>query len=502
MKKELRLIAFMGLLLFSNSEVFSQKDGVGIFEGQSDIGPVKQQGAAVYNDEREEYEIRCPGVKVETNEDPFHFIWKHIKGDFIIDAQVELTEQDTISTTRVGCMIRSQLDENSTNLDAYVNGKGLTSVGFRRNQADTSSEIACPVKFADIIEVERNGNTYIIRTAKFGQSFVTEQVADLTLGDEVYAGLFISSEDKNLIRKGIYHNVRITIPVPKILSLYRTDIGSNIEILDIETGNRKIIYTDTNSIHSPIWSKDGKTLIYGKQGNLYTFDLANKISQLLHTGRMPNNSNDHVLSPDGKMVAFCIPLKESGPVIYTVSLKGGEPKQINKRGPCYPHCWSPDGKTLLFSASRKGEAEIYKVSVREGKEYGITNTPGMDDGPEYSPDGKYIYFTSNRTGAMRVWRMKPDGSDPEVVTTGEFHDWFPHISPDGKWIVFLSYSKDDASSSGHPSYRHVYLRLMPVSGGQPRVIAYLYGGQGTINSPCWSPDSKKIAFASFSDTQY
>jgi TolB protein len=42
----------------------------------------------------------------------------------------------------------------------------------------------------------------------------------------------------------------------------------------------------------------------------------------------------------------------------------------------------------------------------------------------------------------------------------------------------------------------VYLRLMPIGGGQPKVIAYLYGGQGTINVPSWSPDSKKIAFVS------
>jgi Tol biopolymer transport system component len=38
--------------------------------------------------------------------------------------------------------------------------------------------------------------------------------------------------------------------------------------------------------------------------------------------------------------------------------------------------------------------------------------------------------------------------------------------------------------------------MMPVTGGTPKVIAYLYGGQGTINTPSWSPDSKKVAFIS------
>jgi TolB protein len=55
---------------------------------------------------------------------------------------------------------------------------------------------------------------------------------------------------------------------------------------------------------------------------------------------------------------------------------------------------------------------------------------------------------------------------------------------------------NDINPNDHPFYRHVYLRLMPVGGGQPKVIAYVYGGQGSINTPSWSPDSKKIAFVS------
>jgi Tol biopolymer transport system component len=94
--------------------------------------------------------------------------------------------------------------------------------------------------------------------------------------------------------------------------------------------------------------------------------------------------------------------------------------------------------------------------------------------------------------------MKPDGSSQERVTNDEFNDWFPHISPDGKWIVFLSFSKD-VRPEDHPFYKHVYIRLMPAAGGPPKVIAYLYGGQGTINVPSWSPDSKRIAFVSNSD---
>ena len=98
---------------------------------------------------------------------------------------------------------------------------------------------------------------------------------------------------------------------------------------------------------------------------------------------------------------------------------------------------------------------------------------------------------------MQIWRMKADGSNPEAVTTtNEFQDWFPHISPDGKSVVFLSFLKEEVNANDHPFYKHVYLRMIPITGGTPKVIAYIYGGQGTINTPSWSPDSKKVAFIS------
>jgi Tol biopolymer transport system component len=132
--------------------------------------------------------------------------------------------------------------------------------------------------------------------------------------------------------------------------------------------------------------------------------------------------------------------------------------------------------------------------VAGGEEIQLTRGAGHNDGPEYSPDGKYIYFNSDRSGSMQIWRMRSDGSEQVQVTADEFNNWFPHISPDGKQMVFLTYEK---GVTGHPPDKNVMLRLMSISDRNVSVLAKLLGGQGTINVPSWSPDSRQLAFVSY-----
>ncbi len=209
------------------------------------------------------------------------------------------------------------------------------------------------------------------------------------------------------------------------------------------------------------------------------------------------NNNDHVMSHDGKMLGISnhSPEHDGQSIVYTLPVGGGTPKQVTATGPSYLHGFSPDGLWLVYTGQRNGTLDVYKTPFDGGDEVRLTDAPGLDDGAEFTPDGAKIYFNSSRSGRMQIWRMRPDGSDPEQVTDDQFNNWFPHVSPDGEWIVFLSFQPDVAADD-HPFYKHVYLRVMPVGGGEPRVIAYVYGGQGTINVPSWSPDSKRVAFVS------
>ena len=180
--------------------------------------------------------------------------------------------------------------------------------------------------------------------------------------------------------------------------------------------------------------------------------------------------------------------------IYTLPITGGTPSLVTPNSPSYWHGWSPDGKTLTFCGQRDGKFDIYTIPVGGGEEKRLTTAEGLDDGPEYSPDGAYIYFNSERTGRMQIWRMRPDGSEQEQVTSDDLNNWFPHISPDGKQMVYLTYGKD---VKGHPPNQDVMLRVMSLADKRIRVLAKLFGGQGTINVNSWSPDSRRLAFVSY-----
>ncbi|CAN5480696.1 SMP-30/gluconolactonase/LRE family protein [soil metagenome] len=498
--KNLKLIFFACLgSLFLTTNVTVQAQKIGLFDGHGDVGAVLKPGSASYNPKTRTYELSGSGYNVWFDHDEFHFLWKRLKGDFILYTRAALVGKGVDPHRKVGWMVRSSLDGKSPHINAVEHGDGLTSLQFRRTAGANTEEIKSKITGADVIQLERKGNTYTMRVAKFGEPFVTEQVADLPLGDEVYVGLFVGSHNKDVVERGVFRDVRISAPAPDGLVPYREYLASNLEILDVTTGDRQVIFNSPKSLQAPNWTPDGKTLLYNSDGLMYTFNLAKRKPAVLNTGDVKNNNNDHVLSFDGKMLGMSSGVKElGGSIIYTVPVTGGQPKQITPKGPSYLHSWSVDKKTLIFTGQRNNEFDIYSVPAAGGEEVRLTDAKGLDDGPEFTPDGQYIYFNSNRTGTMQIWRMKPDGSQQEAVTTtGEFQDWFPHISPDGKWLLFISFLKEEVKLDDHPFYKHVYLRMLPISGeGQPKVVAYIYGGQGTINTPSWSPDSKRVAFIS------
>lgn len=495
----MRFLFFICFLLVGSISLQSQ-EMIGLFDRSTDIGSCALPGNASYSKEDQTYELSGSGTNMWFGSDEFHYLWTTLQGNFILRAEVSFEGEGADPHRKVGWILRNNLDPNSQHVNAALHGDGLASLQYRDSIGGETKEIPSPDRGPDVIQLERRGTEYIMSTARFGQPFTQVSLTHSGMDNEIYAGLYICSHNPNVREKAVFRNVRIIRPAPETLRPYRDYLGSNLEIMDVETGMRKILYRSAHSIQAPNWSVDGTHLIYNSKGHLYTYQLESHQIAPLNTGFAVYNNNDHVLSFDGKWLGISSHDRENdgASAIYYLPATGDSlPRRVTRPGvgASYLHGWSPDNKKMIFTGNREGAYNIYAVDVETGKEHPLTEEPTLDDGSEYSPDGKYILFNSMRAGDMDLWRMDADGANPTRLTSDTYNDWFPHVSPDKKWIAFISFPAE-VDPADHPFYKHCLLRIMPYEGGTPRVIAYIYGGQGSINVPSWSPDSRTIAFVS------
>ncbi len=470
----------------------------GFFSSSGDVGAPAIAGGAAYDPSEQTYELRGAGANMWAGEDQFQFLYRAIEGDFIATAQVRFVGEGVDPHRKIGWIARNSLEADSAHANACVHGDGLTSLQYRTETGAETEQAVAESVAPDVIRLERRGDRLLMSVARFGEPFETVEISHPGLDKELLVGLYVCSHNAAVSESAVFSNVRITIPAGPDLQPYRDYLGSRLETLDVATGQRRIVFSTPEGIEAPNWTPDGRTLIYNSQGQLFRFDLATGAPSPLDTGFAQRNNNDHVLSFDGAVLGISHHSADHGgkSIIYRLPASGGEPTQITSQGPSYLHGWSPDGQHVIYTAERDGDYEIYRSRADgSGGETRLTRSPGLDDGSEYAPDGSKIYFNSTRSGRMQIWRMNPDGSDAEQLTHDDSNNWFPHVSPDGTTIVYLAFGPE-VRPDDHPYYQRVTLRSMPAEGGPSRVIAYLYGGQGTINVPSWSPDSKRVAFVS------
>jgi Tol biopolymer transport system component len=472
----------------------------GAFDTTSDVGTQRIPGKTVYDAASQTYTITGGGNNIWGSEDEFHFAALKATGNFILSVQGELLGKGKNAHRKWGLMLRKNLTSVSAHADATVHGDGLTSLQYRPSKGAQTSELRASLTAPDMVQLERSGRDIIMRAAKLGEPLVETGRVQIGLSGEVYAGLFVCSHRIDVAETAVFTNFRFDVPAAKGVDGWENPSPSRLEILEVATGHRRVIYTSSKHFEAPNWSRDGRYLLFNQEGKIMKFVLGQNRPRVLKTGKVKRNNNDHGISFDGKKLALSSHTRQKGrkegSQIYVVDIKGGEPVKVTDQAPSYWHGWSPDGKVLVYCAEREGNYDIYAIPAKGGTETRLTTDPGLDDGPEYSPDGRYIYFNSNRTGQMKIWRMKPDGTKQQQVSFGHSNDWFAHLSPDGKRMVYISYPLSVPAAS-HPHNQRVMIREQMVSSGKVRVVAHLYGGQGSLNVPSWSPDGKYVAFVSY-----
>src|SRR5689334_12777462 len=236
------LSAALLIALLPNTVVFSQQTTLGSFTEQTDVGNPLRPGRATYDPDRQEYTIEGSGTNMWANRDEFHFVWRRLKGNFILTTNAAFAGKGVEAHRKLGWIVRSTLDPDSPHAVVVVHGDGLTSLQFRKTKGGVTEEIRSSVNGADVLQLERHGNTYRISAARNGDAFTSEEVS-LDLGDEVYVGLFVCSHNKDVTERAVFSNVRITVPAKDDFVPYRDYIGSNLEVMDAASGERKILYT-------------------------------------------------------------------------------------------------------------------------------------------------------------------------------------------------------------------------------------------------------------------
>jgi hypothetical protein len=490
------LFAVMTCLSLTNvSPSWARKaaEPLGILEGHSDVGTVLHKGSVKYDPAVHSYTISGSGENMWSTSDAFQFVWKKLSGDATLTADIAFLTKTGNEHKKAVLILRQSLDADSVYADVALHASGLTSLQFRDEKGAITREIQSNISAPKRLRIAKRGDYVYMSLAADRDLQVAGGWFRITLQGDFYIGLGVCSHDKNVVETAVFSDVELTQPISAAGA--QPTLYSTLETISIDSADRRVAYLAQGRFEAPNWTHDGSAFIFNRDGQIERLPVSGGTPVIIDTGFAMRCNNDHGISPDSTQLAISDNSQEDhNSLVYIVPIEGGRPRRITQNSPSYWHGWSPDGKTLAFVGQRSGEFDIYTIPAAGGQETRLTTAKGLDDGPEYSPDGKYIYFNSERTGHMQIWRMKPDGSEQEQVFSDDLNNWFPHISPDGQWMVFLTYSAD---VTGHPPNKDVMLRLMSLADKKITVLAKLFGGQGTINVPSWSPDGKRLAFVSY-----
>ena len=506
----LRSLPFALLLLTPAALVTAQVGApLGLFDEARDVGAVLHPGVTHFDAAAATYTITGSGENMWFAKDDFQFVYKKMSGDLSLAADIRFLGKQGNHHRKAVLMVRQSLDTGSPAVDIALHGDGLTSLQFRDAANGDTHEIESAATAPKRVRlVKRGDRLYAYVSGPGGTLEPAGASIRVPFTGEFYVGLGVSAHDKNASETAVFSNVALT-PLPPEPASSPAQLWSVLETVNVASTDRRVAYLAPEHFEAPNWSRDGSFLIVNRSQPRPNDRDGSRILRLswnqailaagpptvINTGAQKNANNDHGLSPDGTQLAISdnsAPDRASR--VYVLPVTGGEPRQITPTGPSYWHGWSPDGQTLAFTGQRAGEFDIYTVPLAGGAETRLTTAKGLDDGPEYAPDGRRIFFCSVRSGHMQLWRMRPDGSAQEQLLTSNTDDWFPHVSPDGKLVAFVSFP---LNTDGHPPNKEVEVKVLDLATNTVRTLAKLFGGQGTLNVPSWSPDSKRLAFVSY-----
>jgi dipeptidyl aminopeptidase/acylaminoacyl peptidase len=248
------------------------------------------------------------------------------------------------------------------------------------------------------------------------------------------------------------------------------------------------------------WSPDGKSLVYSMNGSLWRQNLGSGIAEQLTAG--PGYDYQPDWSPDGESVVF-VRYHNDAMELQEIELATGAVHALTDSGSVNVEPrWSPDGSRIAFvSTQNTGRFHVFVGDIVEGTldasqliEERESDVPryyysSFDHqlSPAWSPEGNALVYVSNPEipyGSGAIWQRSLDAdAEPELVRKEET-SWKarPDWSPDGKRIAYASYLG-----------RQWHQLWVTTTDGKAEPFPLSYG-DFDITSPRWSPDGKQVAY--------
>ena len=365
------LVLAGGVLLTARAhEVSGHATAIGEFDGHGDVGAPKIAGSAAYNAVSQEYTLSAGGVNMWAQRDEFHFVWKRMTGDFILQARVEFLGKGVDPHRKAGWMVRPTQDADAPYVDGVVHGDGLTSLQFRRTSGgDHRADRDPAVKGADVIQLERKGGTLHLLGGEVRRAVHDARRSPTSISaTRCYVGLALCSHNADVTERAIFSDVRIVRPAKDGFVPYRDYIGSVLEILDVATRPSagrppfrdavRGAELDARRQRADLQPERPRRRL-GRPLPLRPRHAA--IDADRHRRRQPQQQRSRpVVRRHDARHQRSEPGAGGRSTIYTVPAGGGTPKRITTQSPSYLHGWSPDGKHLVFTGGRNGEFDIYR----------------------------------------------------------------------------------------------------------------------------------------------
>ncbi|KQO62290.1 TolB family protein [Curtobacterium sp. Leaf261] len=298
---------------------------------------------------------------------------------------------------------------------------------------------------------------------------------------------------------------------------------SRVHVYDLEARRSRLVFESASVlVEAPNVLPDGRLVLNG-DGDLFllTVPPAGTVASETDLVRVPLEgvpeiNNDHVLEPSGTAIVvsardgdlYRVPMPDGTDVAPAVRVTDATVAPVARK--YYLHGIAPDASSLAaivgeLSADDVWTTDVALVDPATGEPTFLTRDEHADDGCAFGPDGSVLVFNTERfsPGTAQLAVLRPDlGTDPVRLTNDERVNWFPHLSPDGSWLLYLSF---EPGVQGHPADQPVELRLLQgslVRGARmtpmPETLVTIeVGGQGTINVPPWSPDSRWFAWCDY-----